>query len=486
VIKSRVDASVLGSHMPRSRRRSGTNARTAIDGLVRFGDVAVVAGSGLLASRLRFADIALPDITTAALLIGVLFAGAIFPLLKLYDVERFTQLDHQLPRLLSGWAVTVGSVLGALYGIKSTEDLSRLWVGYWFLAGCGGFATWRLLVKYAIQAAQARGCLRRKLVLVGYSGLMADCLGRLGVNDRGVKVAAALVLDEKPVALPGGCLRLRGLAEVNAAIPAIDADQVILTVPLGQTGEIAALLRRLKHLPLEISIYPDIIGAGLPICGLTRLADMPLVQLVKRPLDGWSYFWKNFEDRLLAVALLLLMAPFLAAIIVAIKLTSPGPVLYRQVRYGFNREPILVFKFRTMYKDHCDAPNATEIRQATRDDSRVTPFGRFLRRNSLDELPQLLNVLCGEMSLVGPRPHAMAHDDYYSQLIDDYLARQRVKPGITGWAQVNGLRGETRNLDEMCRRIELDLEYIERWSLLLDLCILLRTVFGGFGGRNAY
>ncbi len=205
-----------------------------------------------------------------------------------------------------------------------------------------------------------------------------------------------------------------------------------------------------------------------------------------RPPDAWWRLAKGLTDRPLAALLLLLLSPLLLAIAAAIRLTSPGPVLYRQLRRGFGGEPFPILKFRTMRADLCDAPDAAAVRQATREDPRVTRVGRVLRRTSLDELPQLLNVLRGEMSLVGPRPHALAHDERYGRLIDGYLDRHRVKPGITGWAQVNGCRGETRTLGEMRRRVELDLEYVEGWSPWLDLRILLRTALSGFRDPGAY
>jgi putative colanic acid biosynthesis UDP-glucose lipid carrier transferase len=183
---------------------------------------------------------------------------------------------------------------------------------------------------------------------------------------------------------------------------------------------------------------------------------------------------------------LLFLAPLLAVLALAVRLDSPGPVFYRQLRQGFSKQPIAVLKFRTMHADRCDAADAAVVRQAILGDARVTRLGRFLRKTSLDELPQLLNVLRGEMSLVGPRPHALAHDRHYADLIDDYLGRHRVKPGITGWAQVHGYRGETRTVEDMRKRIELDLAYIDSWSILLDLRILWRTLFVGFGSRNAY
>jgi putative colanic acid biosynthesis UDP-glucose lipid carrier transferase len=482
----RADTALLLGGAPRRRRRSGADWRFIADGLVRLGDVLVVALSGLLASQFRFDGLDHPDIVTVALLTGVLLAGNIFGLLKVYDFERITRLNHQLPRLIGGWAVTVALVLAVLYAMRSAGGLSRLWVGYWFLAGAAGLLLWRYAVKRLIEGARAKGQLCRRLVLVGDGNLTADCIVRLRANDQGLAVVGALVLDGTAPALPPGCARLYDLTALEPAIRDLEADQIILAIPFGRPNEIQALVRSLKNLPVEISLYPDMVGAGLPLFGLTRVGDALLVQLMQRPLDGWQYVLKCVEDRVLAVLLLAIATPALVAIALAIRLSSPGPVFYRQLRHGFNREPILVFKFRTMYADLCDPPGATRVQQATCDDPRVTPLGRVLRRTSLDELPQLLNVLRGEMSLVGPRPHAVAHDDQYSALIDDYLGRQRMKPGITGWAQINGHRGETRTVDQMRRRIELDLEYIKSWSLLIDLRILIRTTFMGFGGPHAH
>ena len=203
-------------------------------------------------------------------------------------------------------------------------------------------------------------------------------------------------------------------------------------------------------------------------------------------LEGWRCIVKTVEDRLLAALLLVVLAPWMLLIAATVKLTSPGPILFRQQRYGFNREVIEVLKFRTMHAFACDARDASTVEQVTRQDPRVTPVGRFLRRSSLDELPQLFNVLRGEMSLVGPRPHAVAHDSYYESLIDNYLQRHCVKPGITGWAQINGCRGPVSTVEDMRQRVAFDLEYIQRWSPLIDLWILVRTLSSLVGGKNAY
>jgi putative colanic acid biosynthesis UDP-glucose lipid carrier transferase len=197
---------------------------------------------------------------------------------------------------------------------------------------------------------------------------------------------------------------------------------------------------------------------------------------------GINKFIKRVEDVVLASILLLLLSPLLLAVALAVKLSSPGPVLFRQKRLGFNNNVIEVLKFRSMVH----RPEEAGTPQATKQDPRITRIGRFLRRSSIDELPQLLNVLSGDMSLVGPRPHALAHNDQYAALIDNYLGRHRVQPGITGWAQVNGFRGETDTLDKMQRRVEHDLAYIDNWSILLDLRILLATAFSTAAYRNAY
>ena len=468
------------------RRRSHVDGRTLADGIARLGDLAIVAGAGVCANYFRFGDNDVGDITVAATLIGVLLAANVLPLLKIYEFEVLPRLAYQWPRIFAGWAVTVAGVLCVVFGLKSANELSRLWVGSWFAFGAIGLLSWRLVLKLALERALAQGRLRRGLVLVGDGELIQDCVSRAGDAEKMVRIGGALVLDGGEIPLPPGARPIASVAELDSAVREVEADQVVIALPLTRTSEITALLKRLKHLPVEISLYPEMVGTGLPIAGVGQLGDAPILRLMERPLNGWRYVLKSLEDRILSAALLVLVSPLLLAIAAAIRFTSKGPIFYRQNRHGFDRDPILVYKFRTMYDDACDAPNAPVVRQATRDDPRVTPVGRFLRRTSLDELPQLINVIKGEMSLVGPRPHALAHDNYYGQLIDDYLARHRVKPGITGWAQVNGFRGETRSLEQMRRRIELDLYYIENWSLFYDARILVRTLFSGFGSTNAY
>jgi Undecaprenyl-phosphate glucose phosphotransferase len=239
-------------------------------------------------------------------------------------------------------------------------------------------------------------------------------------------------------------------------------------------------------LPLNVSLCPDGIGFKLGRCPITHLANLSTLAVQHKPISGWQHVVKAIEDRTLAALALLFLAPLLAAIALLIRLDSPGPVLFRQKRCGFNDQLIEVLKFRTMRDDLRDQ-NAEQLTR--RNDPRVTRVGAFLRRTSLDELPQLINVLRGDMSIVGPRPHALrakAAGVLYPEAVRNYSARHRVKPGITGWAQVNGWRGETETLEQISKRVEYDLYYIEHWSIAFDVKIILRTVLGGFTGRYAY
>jgi putative colanic acid biosynthesis UDP-glucose lipid carrier transferase len=223
--------------------------------------------------------------------------------------------------------------------------------------------------------------------------------------------------------------------------------------------------------------------ASTPIHGASVRFDLPSLIIHRKPLSGLNSLMKRAEDLVIGTLMLVMLSPVMLLVAACIRAETPGPVLFRQSRQGFNNNVFTVCKFRSMVHRPEGDP---EVRQATRDDKRVTRVGRVLRRTSLDELPQLFNVLRGEMSLVGPRPHAVEHNLYYASLIDDYINRHKVQPGITGWAQVNGLRGETDTLDKMKARIEFDLAYLRNWSLQLDLAIILRTVLVVLKDRHAY
>ena len=257
---------------------------------------------------------------------------------------------------------------------------------------------------------------------------------------------------------------------------------MIIACDLPIDSGIEGLIAQIRTLPVGIQVCPKSLIKFPSDAKCLVQFGLPMISIAAKPLAGREQIVKRLEDIVLAVVLLIVLAPITALIALLVRLDTPGPAIFRQKRFGFNGEVIEVFKFRTMHAEHGLDPMTP---QARRNDQRVTRFGRIIRASSLDELPQLLNVLKGEMSMVGPRPHAVAHNEHYAKLIGGYMARHRVKPGITGWAQINGLRGETTPAS-MRARVEHDLFYIENWSLLFDLKILVRTALVGFGHQYAY
>ncbi|CAG4882878.1 putative UDP-sugar lipid carrier transferase [Georgfuchsia toluolica] len=273
-----------------------------------------------------------------------------------------------------------------------------------------------------------------------------------------------------------------GLDQIAAYAKQHHVDLIYINLPMTSQPRIVKLLNDLHDTTASIYFVPDIFLFDLIQARVDTIGDMPVLAVCETPFYGVDGLLKRASDLVLATAILILIAPIMLAIAIAIKRSSPGPVLFKQRRYGLDGREIIVYKFRTMTV--CE--DGPEIRQATQDDNRVTKLGAFLRASSLDELPQFINVLQGRMSVVGPRPHAVAHNEMYRKLINGYMIRHKVRPGITGWAQVNGQRGETATLDKMKARIEYDLAYLRNWSLRLDLLIILKTVFVVWKRQNAY
>ena len=259
-------------------------------------------------------------------------------------------------------------------------------------------------------------------------------------------------------------------------------DMIYITFPMRAEDRIRGVLQRLSDTTASVYVVPDFFVFELLHSRWSNIGGLPVVSVFENPLYGVDGLLKRVIDLVLTCTLLVLLAVPMAIVALLVKLSSPGPVFFRQRRYGLDGKEIFVWKFRSMRV--CE--NGAAVKQATRGDSRITPIGGFLRKSSLDELPQLFNVLVGNMSLVGPRPHASAHNEEYRQLIQGYMLRHKVKPGITGWAQVNGWRGETDTLDKMQKRIEFDHEYIQKWSIWLDFVILLRTPLVVLSRQNAY
>jgi putative colanic acid biosysnthesis UDP-glucose lipid carrier transferase len=319
----------------------------------------------------------------------------------------------------------------------------------------------------------------------------------VGAGENGVRVARALSAhpgcvhevvgyfdDRAPDRVhPDAAGRLLG--RVEDAVEAVKRQgihNVYITLPLVAQPRVMDLLSRLQDTTTSVHYAPDVFGINVIHGQMQDLGGVPVVSLLESPITGTNHLVKRATDIALAALILVLISPVMLALALGVKLSSPGPVIFKQRRTGLDGKEILVFKFRSMTTQD----NGAVVKQATRNDARITPFGAFIRKTSLDELPQLFNVLLGSMSLVGPRPHAVAHNEEYRKIVQAYMLRHKVRPGITGWAQVNGYRGETDTVDKMAARVQYDLEYLRNWSFALDLKIIARTVRVLFFDRNAY
>ena len=277
-------------------------------------------------------------------------------------------------------------------------------------------------------------------------------------------------------------MRLGNLRQLIPFIRDRGVHEVYITLPLGSQPRIVELMEQVQGTTASVFFVPDVFGISIIQGRLQDMNGVPVVGLCETPFTGTNRLVKRLSDLVLASLILLVTGPVLVAIALGVKLSSPGPVLFRQRRNGLDGEEIVVYKFRSMRSQD----DGAVVHQAAKDDPRVTAFGALIRRTSLDELPQFLNVLQGRMSIVGPRPHAVAHNEMYRRIIKAYMVRHKVKPGITGWAQIHGHRGETVTLEKMRARVEYDLEYLRNWSLGLDLQIIARTIKLVFFDRNAY
>ena len=325
---------------------------------------------------------------------------------------------------------------------------------------------------------------RRSAIVVGGGGLGVKVSRALsGVEDRNVDFLGYFDdrVDERlHESAAANCLG--GLKDVAAFVRQQGVHEVFITLPLGSQPRIVDLLDQLQGTTASLFFVPDVFGIGIIQGRLQDMNGVPVVGICETPFTGTNELTKRLSDLVLASIILVLMAPVMLVTAIGVKLSSPGPVVFKQRRNGLDGNEIVVYKFRSMTA----MDNGSVVLQAKPNDPRLTPFGAFIRRTSLDELPQFINVLQGRMSIVGPRPHAVAHNEEYRKLIKAYMVRHKVKPGITGWAQVNGHRGETETIEKMQARVEFDLEYLRNWSLALDLQIIIRTIRVAFFNPKAY
>ncbi|MBI4081197.1 MAG: undecaprenyl-phosphate glucose phosphotransferase [Candidatus Lambdaproteobacteria bacterium] len=417
----------------------------------------------------------------SALLMLVVYQGN-----RVYHHFRADGLWWELQRVLRAWAVVL--ILLALLGFitKTNERFSREVLLTWSVLAGLAQAGLHIVLRLALQGLRLRGVNQRRALLVGSGRPLREFAERLNRNAwLGIAVVGWVTTDPADAAQGDGSgIPLLGQAEeLPAIVRQHHADLVYVTLPFRETGRIETLMERLLPARVDVHWVPDISALQLLNHSVHEIDGQPVLCLSDSPITGARRVGKWIEDKALAALILLLASPLLLLIALAIKLTSRGPVLFQQRRGGLNARPITIYKFRTM-RVHREAEG--RVSQARRDDPRLTPIGSFLRRTSLDELPQFINVLQGRMSIVGPRPHALEHDGYYEHQIAAYMLRHRIRPGITGWAQVNGWRGETDTLGKMRMRVEHDLYYINNWSLSFDFLIIALTVWSLFHHKTAY
>ena len=422
----------------------------------------------------------------AATIAAVLFL-VIGQSLSVYQSARGARLRAQLLRIWWGWiAGVVPVLLFLLFLSKRSEDYSRIIVSSWFLIAPFLISMWRTGATLLLRELRARGYNTRAAAIVGMTELgeqlamQMKAVPSLGLRTYGFYDDR----DEErchPIS-PALGTRAGTLRDLVEAARTGEVDLIYIALPLRAEPRINELLRQLSDTTASVYLAADFFVFDLLHTRWVTLGGVPTMSLHETPFYGVDGWLKRLEDIVVGGAILMVIAIPMLIIGVCVKLTSPGPALFRQRRYGLNGEVIDVLKFRSMTVTE----DGDEIKQATKDDPRITNFGAFLRRTNLDELPQFLNVLGGSMSIVGPRPHAVAHNELYRKKVRGYMLRHKVKPGITGWAQVNGWRGETDTLEKMEKRVEHDLDYIRNWSLLWDLQIIFMTVFGSRAWRNAY
>ena len=451
----------------------------------RISDPFMVVFAAIVAYGIRFSfsDFALPQNYRALILFAVFCVVIIFPVFNLYGSWRGESLPKQARAIIIAWFMVILTMIIIMFGLKISSDYSRLWLTWWVVLGLLFLLSFRLCVYGFLQYQRKKGRNYRNVVIVGAGDLGRKLLSHAVDSPwTGYKVSA--LFDDYISDSGADDYHIEG--EINKVAPYLSRhqiDEVWIALPLRAEEKVKELLYALRHHTVNIKMVPDIFGFSLLNHSMTEIAGLPAVNLSDTPMGGGNRLVKALEDKVLGLLIFILISPLLLLISMGIKITSPGPVLFKQKRHGWDGQIINVYKFRTM-KMHTEEKG--RVIQASKGDERVTPFGSFLRRTSLDELPQFYNVLQGRMSIVGPRPHAIEHNELYKDQVDRYMLRHMVKPGITGWAQVNGLRGETDTLDKMRKRVEFDLYYIENWSLWFDLKIIFLTIFKGFINKNAY
>jgi len=460
----------------KKRERAKTNA-SLISMVQRFSDITILFGGLWVVCKAY----ALPFFYLHLLM--ALMALVVFQMIggmtDFYRSWRGVKISTELVLLLQNWSLSLIFSAGLMaFNSDFNDDFSLFFA--WYVLSSIGLVVCRSLIRFGAGWLRNRGYNTRRVAIAGdlpVGQMLLDSFRNepwLGFEVVGV------YHDVSP---EGVSAEWAGTIEqLIEDAKAAKIHNVYIAMSMNDAASIKKLVNELADTTCSVILIPDVFTFNILHSRIEEMNGIPVVPLYDTPLSGLNRVLKRVEDIVLSSLILLMISPVLLSIAAAVKLTSPGPVIFRQTRYGMDGKPIMVWKFRSMKV----MENDSVVTQATQNDPRVTRVGNFLRRTSLDELPQFINVLTGGMSIVGPRPHAVAHNEQYRTLIQGYMLRHKVKPGITGWAQINGWRGETDTLEKMEKRIEFDLEYIREWSLWFDIKIVFLTIFKGFVNKAAY
>jgi len=464
-------------------------SESIIAGLIAISDSMLVFLSGLLLylfylgwGRADYSQYFVVSLATSVII------PLVFYFVHLYSLNRLLAIKHMISKILIVCSIIFLGLIATIFAAKSSTDFSRVWIFSWF-----GVSTCLILIErftylLILKKWSKSGWLTRNIAIFGTEKQAARLVEMLNeYAEPWIRIVG--IFDDRASRIPDAIGKYPLLGNMDSLTNYVRnnrLDDVLVALPGMAEHRILEIVNKLNVLPVRVRLCPDLTSFNFLNHKFSFYGGVPVLNINNKTIEGWDWGAKAFEDRFIGLIMFVLLLPLMLIVGILIKLDSPGPVFFLQERYGFNNRMIKVLKFRTMYADKQDSYAEKLV---TRNDSRVTRIGAILRRTSIDELPQIINVLKGEMSIVGPRPHATkakAGERYYSDIVAEYAVRHKVKPGMTGWAQVNGWRGETDTEEKIIKRVEFDLDYIKRCSFLFDMRIILKTIMVVLFSKNAY
>jgi Undecaprenyl-phosphate glucose phosphotransferase len=458
-------------------------------GMLRLADLVALFVIGLIVNFFYIGDANVLALYMPVVAVGAALSVLFLQLADCYQIPILRNPRSALGRIAGAWALAFAAMALTLFFFKSSGAFSRFWFAAWFIAGLVYLMPQRYLLAWGLRRWLRNGVLERRAVIVCGGRPAQELIRSLEAQpDNDIRILGVFDdrLDRRSPDLIAGYPKLGTVAELVEFVRLARVDMLIISLPVTAEKRILDLLRKLWILPVDIRIAAHASKLKFRPRAYSHIGKTAMLDVFDKPITDWDSVAKRIFDIFFSLVAIALLWPVMLGAAIAVKATSKGPIIFKQKRHGFNNEIISVFKFRSMYTEMADP---TAAKAVTKGDPRVTPVGRFLRKSSIDELPQFFNVLKGDLSLVGPRPHAVlaqSHDRIYADIVEGYFARHRVKPGVTGWAQINGWRGEIDTDEKIKFRTAFDLHYIENWSLLFDLKILFMTPFRLLNTENAY